>query len=249
MQKLGLGQLHPVMDRELDKLQQLTLDEQMALLEKAKAGDIEARNKLIDSVLPLVRYILHKHYRHDDIEEAMQEASVYLTMAIAKYDGERSALQTYVRLCVHRALSRLWARKGSSSRSGDTFGLDGEDMDRAANAAALTWELWSVDISKLEHGSESIDIYAMDLRQKLSSAIDAMESAKIPSVGSNARVRAARVLRMVYGLNGGLPMTHPEVAEVIGCTPQMVSLDKQFGLAQLRKMPQVRALLVYLGRD
>ena len=230
MQKLGLGHLHPAMDRELDKLQQLTLDEQMALLEKAKAGDIEARNRFVDSILPLVRYLMNKYYRGHDIEDSVQDMALNMLSACLLYDQTKGSVPTYVRACLWHMLHEQRVYNSRPRRGGDTFHLEPDAMDAYVQP-------------------EIPDFCADDLKRRLLAAIEAMESAKIPSVGAKARARAGRVLRLLYGLDGGFEMTDAEVAGVFGCTRQMVSLDKQFGLACLRKMPQVKALLVYLRED
>lgn len=230
MQRLEPGRLAPEMDRELDGLQQPFVGDQMWMLSLAKEGDIEARNELVESCLPLIRYYLHKYHRDIDEADAMQDCAVALLSKIHTYDPARSSMSRYVRLCMEQVLTDQYRKSQANRRRGETVPMDVEAMERFA-------------------GTEDPDVFAGDLKLRLADAVEMMGSSRRPESSIVARERAARVLSLLYGLDGREPMTQVQVAEMCGCSPQAISLDKSFGIAQLRRMPSVKSLLVYLRED
>jgi RNA polymerase sigma factor (sigma-70 family) len=229
-QKLELGQLSPTMDRALDRLQQLTVEEQMELLEKARGGDIEARNAFIESTLPMTRFLLRKHYRDQDIEEGLQDFVLHMLKYYAAYDSEKGAISTYLRVILREMYNDKFRARNAACRTGETFVMAPEALDTYVSCV-------------------DTEAFADELREKLLEAVNDMASARHPLVGRAARARAAKVLRLAYGLDGSEPMSNTEIGIMQGRSQQAVSHDKQFGLAQLRRMPKVRELMIYLREE
>lgn len=230
MPKLEPGQLSPQMDRELDGLQPTTKDEFRELLRRARAGDIEARNEMVERNLPLIRFLLRKYYRNWDENDAMQDCAVYMLGRYMDYDESRGSLSTFTKNCMDAVFSAEKRKNGADKRSRETVAMDVEAMDR------------HVEPANPEH-------YNGDLRQYLLDVVNKMGSNPNPYDSYRARGRAARVLIMLYGLDGSEPMGSPQAAKIMGCTKQMVNQLKFLGLEELRKMDCAKELLEYLRED
>jgi len=91
-----LSQLHKPLNRE----------EQIDLFNKIKAGDIDARDTVIHSCLPLVINIAKKfrvNNKHIDLDDMVQEGNIALMRAVDKWDINKGSITTVA----------VWAIKNS----------------------------------------------------------------------------------------------------------------------------------------
>ena len=90
----------------------LTEEEEKYYLMRSAAGDLEARNILIERNLRLVAHIMKKYYAQaDDQEVLISIGTVGLIKGISSYDASKGVrLATYAARCVENAIltSRLF---------------------------------------------------------------------------------------------------------------------------------------------
>ena len=94
--KKKLSQIHKPLSRE----------EQIDLFNKIKAGDIDARDTVIHSCLPLVINIAKKfrvNNKHIDLDDMVQEGNIALMRAVDKWDINKGSITTVA----------VWAIKNS----------------------------------------------------------------------------------------------------------------------------------------
>lgn len=84
----------------------LTLEEERYYLEKSAAGDLEARNILIERNLRLVAHIMKKYYTQTaDQEDLISIGTIGLIKGISTFDASKGArLATYAARCVENAI-------------------------------------------------------------------------------------------------------------------------------------------------
>lgn len=88
----------------------LTAQEEQYYLERSAAGDLEARNILIERNLRLVAHIMKKYYAQtSDQEDLISIGTIGLIKGITTFKAEKGArLATYAARCVENAtLSRM----------------------------------------------------------------------------------------------------------------------------------------------
>lgn len=83
----------------------LTEEEERYYLRLAKAGDLDARNVLIERNLRLVAHIMKKYYAQtDDQEDLISIGTIGLIKGIGTFDPDKGArLATYAARCVENA--------------------------------------------------------------------------------------------------------------------------------------------------
>lgn len=83
----------------------LTEEEERNFLKLAKAGDLDARNVLIERNLRLVAHIMKKYYAQTaDQEDLISIGTIGLIKGITTFDAEKGArLATYAARCVENA--------------------------------------------------------------------------------------------------------------------------------------------------
>ena len=84
----------------------LTEEEERHYLALAQAGDLEARNILIERNLRLVAHIMKKYYAQTaDQEDLISIGTIGLIKGISTFDGSKGArLATYAARCVENAI-------------------------------------------------------------------------------------------------------------------------------------------------
>ena len=88
----------------------LTAQEEKLYLQRSAAGDMEARNILIERNLRLVAHIVKKYYAQtSDQEDLISIGTIGLIKGIATFDNAKGArLATYAARCVENAtLTRM----------------------------------------------------------------------------------------------------------------------------------------------
>ena len=105
----------------------LSEKEERHYLTLAKAGDLEARNVLIERNLRLVAHIMKKYYAQtSDQEDLISIGTIGLIKGIETFDGSKGArLATYAARCVENAILTpttlrvsTWHPKASSGLHG-----------------------------------------------------------------------------------------------------------------------------------
>ena len=84
----------------------LTAEEERMYLQRSAAGDLEARNILIERNLRLVAHIMKKYYSQSaDQEDLISIGTIGLIKGISTFDPEKGVrLATYAARCVENAI-------------------------------------------------------------------------------------------------------------------------------------------------
>ncbi len=106
---------------------QLTEEEEQYYLARAREGDLDARNVLIERNLRLVAHIMKKYYTQtSDQEDLISIGTIGLIKGITTFDPEKGArLATYAARCVENAIltpTTLRAERLHSKASNGLYG-------------------------------------------------------------------------------------------------------------------------------
>lgn len=182
----------------------LSKQEETQAIEKAKNGDIEARNLLIEHNLRLVVHIIKKYYsNYSDQDDLISIGTIGLIKGINSFKPEKGTkLATYASRCIENEI--LMHFRGVKKTAQDISMSDPIDTDSEGNPLTLA-DIISTDDTIVD----DID-YKFKCIQ-LRKYIDEIE---------NEREKTIVVLR--YGLDGGDPKTQQEVADLLGISRSYV---------------------------
>lgn len=105
----------------------LTEEEEHVYLERAKQGDLEARNILIERNLRLVAHIMKKYYAQTaDQEDLISIGTIGLIKGITTFDPAKGArLATYAARCIENAILTPTTLRASALHPKASNGLHG----------------------------------------------------------------------------------------------------------------------------
>jgi RNA polymerase sporulation-specific sigma factor len=196
----------------------LTAQEERQYLQLSAAGDLDARNILIERNLRLVAHIVKKYYAQtSDQEDLISIGTIGLIKGITTFDVSKGArLATYVARCVENEILMYFRGQKKSSQ----------------------------DVSLSDYIETSMDGAALELMDVVSDDEDLLET--ITTRERVAQVRKAvedclseqerLVICMRYGLDGFSPSRQREVAEKTGISRSYVSRIEKKALQKLRKV-------------
>ena len=195
----------------------LTAEEEQHYLTLAQAGDLNARNTLIERNLRLVAHIMKKYYAQtSDQEDLISIGTIGLIKGISTFDGSKGArLATYAARCVENEILMYFRsqRKSSQNVSLSDFIETGSD-----GAALSLMDVVSDDEDLLEHISTREDI------KKLLRVID-----------THLTGQERQVILLRYGLGGHSAQRQRQVAQTIGVSRSYVSRIEKRALEKLRR--------------
>ena len=98
----------------------LTAEEERMYLQRSAAGDLEARNILIERNLRLVAHLMKKYYSQSaDQEDLISIGTIGLIKGISTFDAAKGArLATYAARCVENAILSQWNKRRVRWRNG-----------------------------------------------------------------------------------------------------------------------------------
>ena len=179
-------------------------------LERCAAGDLEARNLLVEHNLRLVAHIIKKYYTQSaDQEDLISIGTIGLIKAVNTFDPEKNIkLATYASRCIENEVL-MYLRHPSRLKL--EVSLDEPlKTDWDGNELLLSDVLGTEGDMVYRHIEESAE------KQMLLGALSRL----------NAREKSIMQLR--FGLTGGEEMTQKEVADVLGISQSYISrLEKK----------------------
>ena len=183
----------------------LTAKEERYYLELAAAGDLEARNILIERNLRLVAHIMKKYYTQSaDQEDLISIGTIGLIKGIATFDASKGArLATYAARCVENEILMHFR---SQKKSSQDVSLS-DYIETGADGAALSL----MDVVAEED----------DLLETVSNREMVQQLCRAVKEVLTEQERQVVVLR--YGLEGSQPLRQREVAEKTGISRSYVS--------------------------
>lgn len=183
----------------------LSAGEERMYLERSLAGDLEARNILVEHNLRLVAHIIKKYYTQAaEQEDLISIGTIGLIKAVDTFRPERKIrLATYASRCVENEV--LMYFRSRKKLQGEVSLSDTIEPDAAGGALSL------------------MDVVGCD-DTMLSDMADREERLRIRElVGRCLTDREAEVIRRRYGLSGRLPQTQRQVAAAFGISRSYVS--------------------------
>ena len=194
----------------------LTREEEQRYLSLSAAGDLEARNILIERNLRLVAHIMKKYYAMEsDQEDLISIGTIGLIKGITTFDASKGArLATYAARCVENEILMHFRgqKKSSQDVSLSDFietGADGAPLERM--------DVVSDDCDLLEQ------VATRESVRQLRRAVDAVLTEQ-----------EREVVTLRYGLEGNFPLRQREVAEKTGISRSYVSRVEKRALEKLR---------------
>lgn len=196
----------------------LSKESEIYYLKKSKAGDLEARNILVEYNLRLVAHIVKKYNSFErDTDDLISIGTIGLIKAINTYDIEKgSRLVTYASRCIENELLMMLRQERKCSKEFSLYEPIGTDKEGNEISLLDIVECESKDIT--EHIILKDDI--KNLHSSLKTHIDDRE---------------LKVLILRYGLSGNLPLTQREVAKKLNISRSYVSRIEKKALQKLRK--------------
>lgn len=183
----------------------LSAEQESDLLQKMQAGDLNARNKLIEHNLRLVAHIVKKYYTSsEDPDDLISIGTIGLIKGISTFDSSKKVrLATYASRCIENEILMYFR---SVKKKSHEVSLE-EPIDLSSEGTNLClMDILSSEDDSLEK-IENSDRYA-HLFQCLHTCLDTRE-------------RDILILR--YGLSGYPPLTQREVAAQRGISRSYVS--------------------------
>jgi RNA polymerase sporulation-specific sigma factor len=195
----------------------LTAQEERHYLQLSAAGDVEARNILIERNLRLVAHIVKKYYAQaSDQEDLISIGTIGLIKGITTFDTTKGArLATYAARCVENEILMHFRSQKKSSQ----------------------------DVSLSDYIETGTDGAALSLMDVISDDEDLLEVISTreqiglvrKAVATCLTEQERQVICMRYGLGGCRPSRQREVAEQTGISRSYVSRVEKKALQKLKK--------------
>lgn len=193
-------------------------EEELAYLIKARQGDEEARNKLIEHNLRLVVFLAKKYENTTyDIEDLVSIGSIGLIKGINTYKIDKNIkLATYASRCISNEIL-MFLRKNKRKRSEVS-------LEEALNYDSEGNELHLEDIL----GTDA-ELVPKEYEKKVDKELLNKEI-------SSLSPRDKEIMTLRYGLNNTMEYTQKEVAEMLGISQSYISrIEKKV----VRKLSQL----------
>ena len=203
----------------IDKLPPpLGKEEELQYLIKAKQGDINARNILIEHNLRLVVFLAKKYENTTyDIEDLVSIGSIGLIKGINTYKIDKNIkLATYASRCISNEIL-MFLRKNKRKRSEVS-------LEEALNYDNEGNELHLEDILGTD-----IDLVPSEYEKKVDKEFLKKE---IESLSP----RDKEIMTLRYGLNNTLEYTQKEVAEMLGISQSYISRIEKKVVKKLKQI-------------
>lgn len=201
----------------------LSAEEERICLEKCAAGDLAARNKLIEHNLRLVAHIIKKYYAvAGDQDDLISIGVIGLIKAIKTFDvSKNTRLATYAARCVE---NEIFMHFRTLRHTNTEISLSEPiDTDSEGNALEL------MDILSFE-GDMFEDLLQSDRATRLRKC-----------VATVLDEREREIICLRYGLGGGYPLTQRETAKQLSISRSYVSRIEKAAIGRLREAMQAYA--------
>jgi len=195
----------------------LSKKEEEAVLAAWEAGDLEARNTLVEHNLRLVAHIVKKYYaQNEEVDDLISIGTVGLIKGVNTYRRDKGVkLASYVSRCIENEILmnfRSGKKLAEQMSLSEALDADGEEdgglsiLDVLAAEDDLTERVGTADLCRR-------------LRECVDTALDGRER---------------EIIRLRYGLGGGRPLTQRETAERFSISRSYVSRIEKKALGKLR---------------
>ncbi len=195
----------------------LSAEKEREYLERCAAGDLEARNLLVEHNLRLVSHILKKYYTQSaDQEDLISIGTIGLIKAVNTFRPDKGIrLATYASRCIENEI--LMHFRSQRKMQGEVSLSDALDTGAEGDVLYLS-DVVGEDDTMLEelHDKENRRLIRQLVAERLTE-------------------READILRRRYGLEGHLPQTQKQVAAHYGISRSYVSRIEKKALSKLEE--------------
>ncbi len=191
--------------------------EEREALARYRAGDMEARNLLVEHNLRLVAHVIKKYYSsYADQDDLISIGTIGLIKGIGSFDEKKGThLATYAARCIENEILMHFRNQKKSAQ--DISMSDPIDTDPQGNPLTLSEIIYTDD-------TIADDIDTKIKIERLRKFIDEMPE-----------TREKQILIARYGLDGNFPKTQREIAQMMHISRSYVSRIEKKVLADLRR--------------
>lgn len=195
----------------------LTPEEEKELLNRMKAGSIEARNALVEWNLRLVAHIVKKFDKKgEDLEDLISIGTIGLIKAINTYDADKQTrLATYAARCIENEV--LMHLRTTKKLKREVMLYDPIGSDREGNELSL------------------IDIFGTDSDYVFDQVELQADQAELQDKLKYLSKREKQVLMLRYGLGQSERKTQREISQKMGISRSYVSRIEKRALSKLQE--------------
>ena len=195
----------------------LSRAEEEEYLARWEAGDVEARNKLVEHNLRLVAHIIKKYYtQSEETDDLISIGTIGLIKGINTYRRDRGVrLTSYASRCIENEILMFFRSRRKSA--GDVSLSDAIETDDDSGALSL-----------LDVVSEQQDLAEQVCEKELCAQLRR-------EIADTLDEREARIITLRYGLDGAEPRTQRETAKLCSISRSYVSRLEKHALEKLRR--------------
>ena len=195
----------------------LSAAEERANLEQYAAGDLNARNVLVEHNLRLVAHVVKKYYTQEsEQDDLISIGTIGLIKGISSFKPEKNTrLATYAAKCIENEV--LMYFRGKKKTQNEVSLSDSIDTDQDGNSLYLM-DVVGVDdtmYADLQDRDDCIRVRAL--------------------VGEVLTEREREIITLRYGLTGQMPRTQRELATKLGISRSYVSRIEKRALEKLEE--------------
>ena len=210
--------------RDISRYQPLTQEQEITLATRARQGDADARDQLIQTNLRMVVNIARQYLRPGvEMLDLIQEGNIGLITAVDKFDPTQgNRLTTLAFYWINKHIQRF---------------LDNEPHDLVSLDMEITTsrEYLLLSDTIADQGTILGDPTIKNIQTQL-------ENQEVQRLVHNLLAtlppREQEVLRLLYGLDNYPILSRNEVAQIIDVTPQFISRIRIDSLRQLEKIAE-----------
>ena len=193
----------------------LSAEEERECLERLAAGDMDARNTLVEHNLRLVAHIVKKYYAQEsEQDDLISIGTIGLIKGISSFKPEKNTrLATYAARCIENEILMYFrSRKKTQNEVSLSDSLDTDDDGNSLNL---------MDVVGVD------DTMYADLQDR----DDCIRVREL--VGEVLTPREREIITLRYGLTGQMPRTQRELAAKLGISRSYVSRIEKRALEKL----------------
>ncbi len=196
----------------------LSAEEEQMYLKKYMAGDIEARNILIERNLRLVAHVVKKYSQSEcDNDDLISIGTIGLIKAITSFKPDKGVrLATYAAKCIDNEI--LMSLRANKKRQNEVLLQDPVGKDKDGREITL--------IDKLSANCEDV-FDEVDVKLQLSALYKSMKSILTP--------REKKIIELRYGIAGQNVYTQQDIAKMMNISRSYVSRIEKKAIHKLFK--------------
>lgn len=193
----------------------LSKEEEDLYVQKAKLGDSEARNKLIEHNLRLVAHIVKKYdHKKDDVDDLISIGTVGLIKGVDSYSYKHGTrITTYCARCIENEILMYYRSDKKNNKNISINESIGFDKDGN--------EITFLDILKTPKPDFALDIHKQDNLEALKKYFAVLND------------REKEIIIKRYGLNDEDEQTQKEIAISLGISRSYVSRIEKRALTKM----------------